>query len=149
MNKKLQKLLPALFLITLFSVNCSKDKDPEPKSKTTFLTQKDWLVSKFEEKLNNGPYVDDFPNWSPCEKDDKYVFETGNTYEYNEGATKCNASDPQIIYTGSWALTDNETKILFGSSSFTIDQLDDNTLIISATEVLAPDTYTLKVTFTH
>lgn len=148
MKKTILCYLPALFLLTSVIVSCKKDKD-EPVSKTTLLTQKDWLAIKWEEKLNNDAYVDDFPNWPVCDKDDHFVFRTNNTYEANEGPTKCDATDPQIIDSGSWAFTDNETKILIGSQSYSIDQLDENTLVFSFSEVVGTDTYYAKITFGH
>lgn len=141
------KTIAVLFLFSLIVSSCKKKNDQ--KSKTTLLTQKEWLISKFEEKLNTSAYVDDFPNWTDCDKDDKYVFNTNNIVEVNEGATKCNTSDPQIISTSAWAFTVNETKITMNGDTYTIDQLDETTLVISGSLTVGTDTYYQRVSFRH
>jgi hypothetical protein len=126
--------------------SCKKKNDQ--KSKMTLLTQKPWVYAKFEEKINTGVWTDDYPNWLSCEKDDQIIFRTNNTYEENEGATKCDPSDPQIISSGAWAFTNNETKITV-NVEVTIDQLDENTLIVSSSEVYSGTTYYSRITFKH
>lgn len=141
----LKTLLLIAFVSTLFFA-CKKKNDQ--KSKTELLTQKEWFVSKYEQKTNNGPWVDDFPTWDACSKDDKYIFRTNNTLEVNEGATKCSPTDPQIIETIAWALTDNETRITITGSAF-IDLLDENSLIISSSQTFNGNTEYERITFRH
>jgi hypothetical protein len=149
MYKSIAKLLPvALVLATSFSA-CKKDKDEEQaKSRTTLLTQKDWFISKFEEKTNNGAWVDDYPNFLACERDNKQTFRTNNTCVYDEGATKCNSADPQTDIV-NWSFTDNETKILLDGESNTIDQLDENSLVLSISETFQGLTYYTRITLRH
>jgi hypothetical protein len=126
--------------------SCKKKNDQ--KSKMTLLTQKPWVYAKDESKINTGVWEDDFPTWLSCEKDDQIIFRTNNTYEFNEGATKCDPSDDQIIDSGAWAFTNNETKITL-NGEVTIDQLDENTLIISESDVYSGTTYYYRATFKH
>ena len=146
----MQKItLKTLLLFTVVSTlffACKKKNDQ--KSKTELLTQKEWFVSKYEEKTNNGSWVDEFPTWDACSKDDKYIFKTNNTLEVNEGATKCSPTDPQIIETIAWAFTDNETRITTNGSAL-IELLDENTFIISITETFNGITYYERITFRH
>lgn len=146
----MQKItLKTLLLFTVVSTlffACKKKNDQ--KSKTELLTQKEWFVSKYEEKTNNGSWVDEFPTWDACSKDDKYIFKTNNTLEVNEGATKCSPTDPQIIETIAWAFTDNETRITINGSAL-IELLDENTFIISITETFNGITYYERITFRH
>jgi PKD repeat protein len=44
-----------------------------------------------------------------CEKDDIWDFKMNNTYNNEEGATKCNSNDPTIIDSGSWTLSSDGT----------------------------------------
>lgn len=132
-----------MFLV-LFAANSCKKKNDQ-KSKTALLTQKSWVIVKYEEKLNNGNFIDDFPNWTACEKDDKFTFMTNNTVTFDP-MSKCGSEQTE---TGSWAFTENETKITFGFGNYSILQLDDNTLVISASTSIGSDTYTLKITFSH
>ncbi len=146
----MQKItLKTLLLITVVSTlffACKKKNNQ--KSKTELLTQKVWVVSKYELKTNNGPWVDEFPNWEACSKDDQFIFKTNNTLEVNEGATKCSPTDPQIIETIAWAFTDNETRITINGSAL-IDLLDENTFIISITETFNGNTEYERITFRH
>jgi len=146
----MQKItLKTLLLFTIVSTlffACKKKNDQ--KSKTELLTQKEWFVSKYEQKTNNGSWVDEFPTWDACSKDDKYIFKTNNTLEVNEGATKCSPTDPQIIETIAWAFTDNETRITINGSAL-IELLDENTFIISTTETFNGINYYERITFRH
>ena len=147
MLKTTVKLLPFLFLI-LITVNSCKKKNDQ-KSKTQLITEKDWKALKIEEKENNDPWFDYLAGADVCYTDDRYVFRVNNTYEINEGPTKCNASDPQVYETGTWSLGDNETKFIYDGNPFTIDQLTDNSMILSYSVTVGPDTYYAKLTFAH
>ena len=138
------KLLPFL-LVVLFAANSCKKKNDQ-KSKTTLLTQKSWVMIKYEEKENNGGYIDYFPGFDACEKDDKLTFMANNTVTYDP-LIKCDVSE--TTQTGSWAFTENETKITFGLGSYSIVQLDDNSLVLSTTYTVGADTYTERITFGH
>lgn len=131
------------FLLFVFS-SCNKEK---VKSKTDLLTQKAWKIQKLETKEGNNPWEDDFPTWDACSKDDRYVFRANNTYEFNEGLTKCDPSDPQIIDTGTWSFTNNETKLLIDGDEFTIVSLTDSNLILSSQETVQGITFQIKITF--
>jgi hypothetical protein len=146
MFKSMFKLLPLVLLLTLSFAACKKKEDK--KSKMTLLTQKEWFMSKNEEKVGNGAWNDDFPNYLACEKDNKFIFKSDNTATLDEGATKCSASDPQT-QTIAWAFTDNETKVLLDGDSYTIDQLDDNILVISGQETYQGVIYYYRISFRH
>lgn len=142
---QLKTICIVLLVFTAFTA-CKKKNDA--KSKTELLTKSAWLVSKYEEKINNGAYVDDYPNWLACEKDDKIIFATNNVATYDEGASKCSPSDPQTETT-SWAFLENETKLSFGGETFTIEALDENSMIIVFSETFLSDTYTYRITLRH
>ncbi|HLP38829.1 hypothetical protein [Lacibacter sp.] len=142
------KLLPLLFLVLVSTNSCKKKNDQ--KSKTQLVTERDWKMTKFEVKENNNPWDDLLAGQPACDADDRHVFRTNNTYEINEGPSKCVSTDPQIIDNGTWSFGDNETKFIYDGIPFTIDQLDGNTLIISYTDNTSPpDVYYFKLTFTH
>lgn len=146
MYKLTFKTILVLIIFSSLMFSCKKKNDQ--KSKTILLTQKPWLYAKFEEKINTGVWSDDYTNWLSCEKDDQIIFRTNNTYEENEGASKCSPSDPQIISSGAWAFTNNETKITV-YTEVNIDQLDENTMIVSSSEVYNGTTYYTRITFKH
>lgn len=137
----------ALFcLLIAGAISCKKDKDKS--SKIDALTTGNWKWSKQEEKVNSGTYEDDVINWDACDKDDFIKFAKDKTYEYNEGATKCDPSDDQVI-PGDWDFQDNETKLSIDGEVWNIDQLDNNALVLSASETFGSDTYYYRLTFVH
>ncbi len=136
--------LGAITLLFILVTSCKKKNDQ--KSKTELITQKPWVFSKYEEKVNNGAFIDDFPSWVACEKDDKYTFKTNNIVDYDP-LVKCDPSD--VATQISWAFTDNETKLVFLSGSNVIDLLDENNLVVSEVEVISGVTYTTKITLRH
>lgn len=147
MIKATLKLMP-FFLFTIITFNSCK-KNSDQKSKTELLTQKDWVMSKYELKSGGSVWIDETQYWQDFSKDDHFVFRTNNTVEQNEGATKCDASDPQIVDTGSWAFSDNETKITWFGKTSTIDQLNETTLIITTTDNSGETTISERITFVH
>ncbi len=118
MNVKL--LLPLAF-VTVFS-SCGKD-DPAP-SNTELLTSKTWKQTY----LKTAGLTQDL---DPCELDDRTTFSTDGIHLLDEGATKCDPSDPQTI-SGTWSFQDDETTLRLSgdgvSSDFQILMLSNGTL---------------------
>ena len=148
MEKAIFKITALALISSVSLISCKKEND-DVSANTKLLTQQEWKLSKKEEKVNSDPFIDYLPSLMPCTQDDKYVFRTNNTYEINEGATKCNNSDPEIILTGTWQFTQNETKIKIDAAESLINQLDNNTLIISGNYYTNPDTNYYRYTFVH
>ena len=140
-------LLLTLAIVSLFSFSSCKKEETKTKTKTDILTQKPWVVTKFEEKAGTAPWEDDFPNFDACNKDDQYVFRTNNTYEFNEGATKCDPTDPQIFGAGNWSFKNNETILSFDGEDFNLDQLNENSMIISLQESIGGTIYQVRISF--
>ena len=136
-----------LSIIFLFFFVLNSCKKEDTKSKTDLITQKTWMIQKVESKDGNNPWEDDYPNWDACSKDDRYIFRANNTYEFNEGLTKCDPADPQIFDSGSWTFTDNETKLIIGSDVFTIVSLTETNLILSVQETEDGVVNQLQITF--
>lgn len=133
----------ALFLFVLSS--CTKEE--AAKTKTDLISQKAWTIQKFELKEGSDAWVDEFPTFNACSKDDRYVFKADNTYEFNEGPTKCDPSDPQIYATGSWSFASNETKLLIDGEEYTIVSLTETNLIVSVQETIDGILFQQRVTF--
>jgi hypothetical protein len=101
---RLQSLasITALVLITQI-IACKKD-NPQP-SKTDLLS-KSWKTTSI---ISNGQEV--FTSFSSCQKDDLFILTKDGKYSYDEGSTKCNSSDPQVIEMGTWVFQENQTKL--------------------------------------
>jgi hypothetical protein len=76
-------------------------------------------------------------------------------YTINEGATKCNASDPAIFDTGIWTLNAAKTSLEFKSDApaaipytYTIVDLNSSTFKSTRTETDNSVTYTYTITYT-
>lgn len=115
------------------------------KSKMQLLTQKSWVKVKYERKQNNENFIDAFPNFLTCEKDDKLTFRTDNSVIWDP-LEECGTEQLSI---GGWSFTENDTKIIFGFWKYSILQLDDNTLVLSETNTVVSGIYTIKITYSH
>ena len=111
-----------MILLMASSVACKKDAAVSADN-SVLLTTGLW---KRTGETKNGK--DTFIATSNCDKDNTYAFATDGKVAFDEGATKCDASDPQTT-TGSWAFTGTDkTKMILTESGFaitvTITQLD-------------------------
>ncbi len=110
---------------------------------------------KAEEKVGTGQWVDYFATAQTYNKDNIIIFNSNGTFENNEGATKYDPSDPQIIDTGIWSLKNNDATLSTtsaGSTSAneeTIDQLDTNTLVLSSTDTSNGVVYYSRITLSY
>ena len=124
-------LLLTIGTTILFSSSCkpveeeNTPSNPTPASKTELLTSKVWKVTAFTLDGQNF-----FSQLDDCEKDDLTTFKTNGSFIEDEGATKCNVSDPQIITSSTWKFIDNETKILVDGDTATIKTLSTTSLIL-------------------
>ena len=154
------RLIIWLFCVTTIvgAISCNKDKDDNTnttKTKTELLTAAPWkrtaLISTPAYDWNaDGTFATDLLTtmWS-CEKDNLDIYKTNGIFETNEGATKCNPSDPQS-WTVTWVFAANETKLIFdGTDEYTIVELTETTLKYQSTFVENGVTYTHVETYGH
>lgn len=121
-----------LFVLLMGLAFACKSETEEPASRTDLLTGKDWrltgaTISPAIFGLSNVySFIED------CESDDLYRFAADKTLNVDEGATKCNPSDPQTQNNGTWAFNADETQLSFtfnnANINGTITQLTGNTL---------------------
>lgn len=139
------QILVICFFAILISGSCKKDdkkETPEPTKKE--LLSNKWNVTDL---LLNGTsvYNLNIPQVK-CAKDNVYTLAADNTYTIEEGAIVC---DPSTAGSGTWALSENDTKLQFTPQTgdpliFTINELTTTTLKFSYTE--DSDTYTIVST---
>ncbi len=121
-------LIFSFFLLIIFS--CKKN-NPDPSntgpSKTTLIA-KTWLLTSidfspplkvtygvFSYQLNNASSL-----FNDCNKDDLYIFNKDKTFIVDEGATKCNSSDPQTKAQDIWSLSADSTSLIFNYNKVNI-----------------------------
>ncbi len=145
---------------SLLLTSCNKDKDdPKPKTKTELLTAKSWRVTA-DVTTTTGitgipTSVNNYVTYAACEKDDFYKFEANKVFKVDEGATKCDPTDPQTEI-GAWDLNSDQSKIMLSSPElggislpFEIVELTETTLKVKASIPATPDnTVTQSYTYT-
>lgn len=148
--KSCKFILPILSAVVLFA-SCKKDSnDTKQKTKTDLLVQGAW---KFDNANVGGADVSSLIQG--CQKDNTITFAAGGTGTLDEGATKCNSSDPQSD-PFTWNFATNETVLhvsatLFtgGSSDFNIVSLTDTELVLSQNINISGTSQNAIVTFKH
>jgi hypothetical protein len=123
MKSNLFKLLALLVVVASLS-GCSKSSTS--KSKTELLTQAGWkITSTGIDADKNGTVDSDVAE--ACEKDNTLTFAVGGTGLMEEGATKCDPTDPQTA-AFAWQLKNGEKDLEFEGETFTILVLSDTQL---------------------
>ncbi len=146
---KLKSITIILLLAGLCFIGCKKSST-HVKTNTELITQSSW---QFDNATVNGSDVSSL--LQSCQKDNTIVFTSAGTGTLDEGATKCNAGDPQTD-PFSWNFASNETvlhvsTVLFtgGSSDFNIVTLNDTQLVLSQAIDIMGSSQTAIVTFKH
>lgn len=150
--KKMRIGLLTIFALVLLIGACKKDE----KSTTELLVDHQWRITAFTSDpavdwTGTGVLVTDvFSQFEACEKDDLTIFKSGGVVNFDEGAIKCDPSNPQTE-TGTWALSADEKTLTVEGDSYEIVTLNENTLKIKYLEDPGPGfpKYTYTVTFTH
>ena len=139
------------------TLSCKKDKDDSSavKTKTELLTRGSWkrtaLISNPAYDWNgNGVFdTNNLNTMFPCEKDNFETYQTNGMVVTNEGATKCNSSDPQT-WSVTWSFGDNETKLIWdGNDVYTLLELTETTLKFQSTFTENGVSYTQVETYGH
>lgn len=107
-------------VFTLWLAGCTKKSDPPPPNKTDHITASAWTYeSAGIDADKNGTIDFALPanTFAACQLDNSISFKANNTGITDEGATKCNASDPQTS-NFNWSFTDNETNLQVSGNSF-------------------------------
>jgi hypothetical protein len=103
-----------LVLLSIISLAlfCCKKKDSEVKTKTTLVSQQSWKFNDAGvDQDKNGTIDTDISGFvSACLKDNIVSFASNGSGTSDEGATKCNSSDPQTV-PFTWSFASNETMI--------------------------------------
>ena len=141
-----------LFLTCAFIVACKKNSDSNNsngKTKTELISSSTWKFDNAKIGTTDiSGYFDD------CEKDNTVTFVSNGTGTAEEGATKCDDSDPQTT-PFNWNFENNETTIhtttpLFpGTGDFTINTLSATQLAVARDTVILGTTQSIVITLKH
>ena len=139
-------------LAAIFS--CKKSSDASSKSKTTLATQSSWKIQSVGADLNKDGTVDNdvTSQLQACQLDNIYTLKTDGTGTSDEGAAKCNASDPQTSAI-TWSFKSNETifsgNLGFFSGDATISTLNDVNFVLWKDTTLSSIPMRMYLTFKH
>ena len=157
MKWRIQSIVLLIMIIGLTTtLSCKKNKDETAgKTKTELLTTGTWKLTAYTSSpaydwYGNGVYATDiFAALNPCQADGFDTYKTNGIMEINEGAIKCQPTDPQT-FTATWAFTDNEKKIRYdGVDDYELVELTTTTMRLQSTFVENGVTYTHYETFGH
>ena len=139
--------------IELVIPSCKKS-DPAPPDPAKILEGNSWRGTALTVTPALYGETDLYAFYEPCEKDDFLKFNASNILIHDNGATKCDASDPQTT-PGTWSYN-NSSKILhinLSDGNITVDkdyilkEINDNSF---KTELSIPDNgVTYAYTFTY
>jgi hypothetical protein len=105
------RMLSLALLSLLIFTGCQKD-DPPPPTKTELISR-NWKVTAmtavFPAPIGT---VDVLGQIDACEKDNIIKIQSAGTYTVDEGATKCDPTDPQIAETGNLPIMKRNLQLL-------------------------------------
>lgn len=151
MNKTTFSQIALMLLVLVSIAACKKDKE---ENRTDLLTDENWRTTALtvDPAINIGGVVvsDLYAQLDDCEKDDLTIFKTDGKVNYDEGATKCDPSDPQTS-TGTWTFNTDQTIITIDGESWTIEEITSNKLRVKYTADLFGTgvNSTIRATFVH
>lgn len=151
---KLLSIIALVFSLSIL-VGCEKDESSSStKTKTELITSKPWKYNDAKiDTDNNGTGDVALPAGfvEACQIDNTITFSTGGAGTIDEGATKCDVTDPQSI-PFTWMFTSNETIITFSSAvfagiggDFKLVSLTETELVISQTVTIPPSPFPLSI----
>jgi hypothetical protein len=138
-------LMVVLFGLSIFG--CKKDSTATVKEN---LTGK-WMMTAMTISPAINGVTDMFSTSDACGKDDLTIFNADGTITKDEGAVKCNSSNPQTSSGGTWVLSADGKKLTMTNTSgtqqiITIVTLSSTSFVGKMTSVESGVTYTLTVT---
>ncbi len=132
----MKKLFGFLILSLLLPFSCKKEDNP---SKTDLLTTHCWILTAATinpAAIVGGAVVTDLYALLPlCGQDNISCIRANGSFFVDEGASKCDANDPQINSSGKWWFNADETVVF---------SLDDNSTDTIPTEILELSATTLR-----
>lgn len=159
MTQFTKKAAMIILSVAVFAACKKDDNKNSSKTKTQLLTSGSWKQTSifFTPAIdwNQDGHAENevLDLYSPCDRDDLMTFKTDGTVVHDEGATKCDPSDPQIVETTKWKFTDNESKIVIGDegSDETAELIELSATVLKVKIVLVQEdgTYTQTLTFGH
>jgi hypothetical protein len=145
--KKHYLLLSLLAFLCLSFTACNDDDDEKPDDRK-LLTSKNWKITGL--KVTQGATSFDFyAQDEPCNQDDVWKFADNGTYQYTEGATKCDPTSPDVYESGTWTLNNGTltTTESGNTTNYKVVEITANSLKLSTEMVLSGTNTTIDFSF--
>jgi hypothetical protein len=138
----MKKVLTACTCLLFFIIGCKKDN-----VNNTIPVKIEDLVGTYtlmamKVSASGGSEQDEIPLMNECEKDDLYILNPENSFQYVDAGKIC---EPNGNYMGTWQLDGN--LISFYGETGTITKFDGGILEVTSTSKVSGTTYTRKSTF--
>lgn len=108
------KIKLIVFLLAIIAVSCKEDEVPEAKKSNleylTAGTSKSWKLKDGTAKQGNIT-INLIDAQSSCVTDNEIELFSDFVYEFKEGASKCQTSDPDLIVKARWELSEEANTI--------------------------------------
>jgi Lipocalin-like domain len=148
-----------LFLLVIFTQNACDKTSTDPSGRLKILESGDWQFTASFTSVKVGDsteIVDLLATLPECTKDNYFIFQPDGTLIVDEGATKCNDSNPQRISSGTWQLMNNSTQLQFTDEVFgfgivtaNLNQIDNSILQISYVTTYNGDSAITTTAYSH
>ena len=128
---KFTKGLLVIAIAAFAFAGCKKDDDDKTPSQTKkeMLTSGSWYLKDFV--VNDTSYYDVF--FDDCDKDDFQTFKTNGMVTMDEGATKCDPTDPQTEDV-LWMLSTDEKTITIDGDPAELTTINQTDLVMTMKE---------------
>ncbi|WP_341225988.1 hypothetical protein [uncultured Arcticibacterium sp.] len=157
----MKKVIIAFLSVSFLMTSCKKDEevDVEQKARIELLTNnssKSWKVKDGIAK-QNGLEVNLLASQSPCVTDNIITLVSDFTYDFLEGDIKCEPSDPDLILSANWSLSQDESiitidKFIFlgrtvDNPAFALSEVTETTFSGTTNLTFEGETFDVDVTF--
>jgi hypothetical protein len=134
-----------MFLLLVTACN-DDDSDPSPANTLTGT----WQLEKYERQDSTGTYQDVTDVlFDPCDLDNTITFNSDGSYKVDEGASKCEEDDPQIIEQGTWTLIQDNSKLVTTADTSSVQDTLNITSLTNSKLVWQEETDTTGVRVTY
>jgi hypothetical protein len=126
-----------VFIVLMLSISCNKKDNGSIEPDTSAAYMKKWQLTGHEVTYSyQGGTFNEYATMATCDKDNYLNFLERTGYTYHSNSNKCSANEPDVLERGSWAVAENDTKLIIQSinsatgTAFTIALVNASTLIL-------------------
>jgi hypothetical protein len=130
-----------LILVILAFTACQKDSSTE-----TLLTEGSWITESKMATIQ-GTIINLNDSIHPCVQDDLTRFLIDGSVEIDDNILKCYPGDPQTFSLGPWILSEKDTKLFYGGTTYDIEELSASGLKLSGPYSNLGIAGTIEITF--